>query len=76
MKEIVISRRRLKKEISLLTVMFLIASGLNVLAIASYHTHWSELITELPVVLVITLVLYVFYAGLRIIFFLIRAGFR
>lgn len=76
MKEIVISSSRIKKEIIHLTVMFLIASGLNVLAIASYHTNWSELITELPFVLAITLVLYVFDAVLRIIFFLIRAGFR
>ncbi len=76
MREILITSNRLKKELVSLAIMLLIALSLNVYAIIAYHTKWSELITELPVVLLIALVLYIFYTIIRIIIVLIRAGFR
>lgn len=76
MKEIVITRSRIKKEIISLIAMFLIALSLNVIAIIAYHTNWSELITEMPFVLGITVVLYVFFTFLRIIVVLIRSAFN
>ncbi|MDZ7264201.1 MAG: hypothetical protein ONB16_06420 [candidate division KSB1 bacterium] len=76
MKDIVITRNRIKKEVFSLAVMFLIALCLNIFAIIAYDTNWSELITELPFVVVIALVLYLCYTMVRIIIVLIKAGFR
>ena len=66
MKNIVISGRRLAIERRILVVCFGLATLANVVAIVRYHTPWQELLTALPVILALTLGLYLLTVGPRL----------
>jgi len=72
MKPIIISPQRIKREGTYLLVTFIIANLLNVYAIITYQSRWSELISFLPLIIMLSLFLYVIIGLVRLIVFSIR----
>lgn len=66
MKDLTITKRRIWIEIAWLIAMFLLAEGLNFYAIIKHQTQWRELWTQLPFILILTLVFYALVTALRI----------
>lgn len=58
MKDIVIPAKRMKSELKILLACWIVANLVNVFAILKYDTNWIEIITFQPMVLLITLALY------------------
>lgn len=71
MKDIVITPLRIRKELITLLVLFLIGFIANIVAIIVYKTHFIEIITSVPYVVLFSLVAYLFWLLVRIIFYLI-----
>lgn len=71
MKDIMIDTDRQKTEIITFLVCFAIATLLNVYAIISYDTPWSELYTSFFYLIAFSIVLYVAWTILRIVCFCI-----
>ncbi|MPN30401.1 hypothetical protein SDC9_177872 [bioreactor metagenome] len=67
MKDIVITSKRIKKETLILLFCFITAFLINVATIIIYKTPWIEVVTQIGYVIVITIVLYVIVALLRIL---------
>lgn len=67
MKDIVITSKRLKKEIYLLSACFFAAFLTNIIAIIVFKTPWYEMFTQIGYVIAITLVLYLIVALFRFI---------
>ena len=76
MKEIVITTKRIKKELLLLLTCFIFAFLLNVTAVIIYRTPWIEIFTQIGYVVAITLVLYLFITFIRGILFFVKQLFR
>ena len=67
MKDITITAKRLRIELKWLLISLALAIILNVYSIIKYNTSWSELITSLHLVVLMSLILYVlllFFRGL------------
>ncbi|MFW6043724.1 MAG: hypothetical protein ACOCPW_05150 [Marinilabiliaceae bacterium] len=58
MNNIVITPKEIKREILIWLICLIIAIGMNVYAIISYETSWSELYTHFGYVLFISILLY------------------
>ena len=58
MKDITIKSSTIKKESLFLSLLFGLAMVINIVSILIYDGFWTELITQIPVVLVLTIVLY------------------
>lgn len=69
MKDIVIRQARIKREFLVLSVCFLAAILLNVYAIATRGTEWSELFTQLHITLALALFFYVVLSIVRLVYF-------
>jgi len=69
MRDIVIGQERIKREFFVLSICLVAAVFLNVYAIATKGTEWSELITQLHITLAVAMVLYVVLGVIRIIAF-------
>jgi len=67
MKDITISSRRIKKELTLLLACFVIASLINIAAIIIYNTPWLEVFTQIGYVLLLTILLYLILFSFRLI---------
>ena len=76
MKEIVITAKRINKELLLLLACFIFAFLLNVVAVIIYSTPGIEIFTQIGYVVAITLVLYFFIFLLRGINVLVKSLFR
>lgn len=68
MKDIVITSRRIRTELIMLAVCFLISCCLNVYAIIAYGGKWSELLTSIGFVLTFTALVYLLLTVFRIAF--------
>ena len=68
MKDIVVRSRVIRRELMLLGVMFLVAFLMNVYAIVVHQGQWSELLTQLHVVVLLTLFLYVLVLLIRLVY--------
>lgn len=66
MKDLIITSRRLKKEIYILSTCFIIAFLINIFSIIAFKTPWYEIFTQIGYVIVITFVLYLIMACLRL----------
>lgn len=66
MKDLIITSRRLKKEIYILSTCFIIAFLINIFSIITFKTPWYEIFTQIGYVIVITFVLYLIMACLRL----------
>lgn len=71
MKDIIITRKRQKTELLVLLICFVVACLTNLYAIFSYGGKLTEMFTSLGYVLIFTAALYVAFALLRIIIFVI-----
>ena len=69
MKDIVISRRRIKTEIIVFLACVLAMELLNVYAIIKYDGSWSEALFSLGFVVVAAVVLYAVLSVLRLIIY-------
>ncbi|RNC65646.1 hypothetical protein D7D25_05715 [Proteiniphilum sp. X52] len=67
MQDIIITSKRIRKEITILLVCFITAFIINVVAIAVYKTSWIEVVTQIGYVIVITIFLYLIVAVFRFI---------
>ncbi len=67
MKDIVIRQERIKREFLVFPFCFLAAVLLNIYAIASRGTQWSELLSQLHVTLAVAIVFYVILGVIRLI---------
>ncbi|MGC9224953.1 MAG: hypothetical protein ACP5E2_13585 [Terracidiphilus sp.] len=76
MKDIVISGRRIARELWIYAGCVLAALCVNVYAIAAFHTQWKELFTTLHITLSVALVFYGALALLRMFVFLGMRVFR
>lgn len=72
MKDLIITSRRLKKEIYILSTCFIIAFLINIFSIIAFKTPWYEIFTQIGYVLVITIILYLLVAIVRVVAFLIK----
>jgi len=75
MKDLVISSKRLKKEILIIAICFIVASIINIISVIIYKTPWYEIFTQIGYVLVITLVIYFMVILIRAIVLLIKKMF-
>jgi hypothetical protein len=65
MKDIVISRRQIMRELLIFAGCILAALVVNVYSIIQFKTEWKELITTLHITLALALVFFVLIAALR-----------
>lgn len=58
MKDIIIKNTTLKREIIIWVSAFCCAVALNIYAIAKYEASWSELLTQLPLIIFLSVLIY------------------
>lgn len=75
MKDITITGRDIKREFFILLGALLFACALNAYSIITYDTEWSELISMLPMTLIVGCVIYLLLAVIRVIIFLCKSIF-
>lgn len=76
MRDIVIPAKRVRTELLTMAVCFAISVLLNIVSIIWFHTPFYEIFTQIGYTVVISVVLYVFWTGLRLAAALIRKLFR
>jgi hypothetical protein len=72
MKDLVISKKRIKTELIIWLCCFSAAFLMNIYAIIKYNNSWLELITQLHIVVLLSLVIYLLYGSIRIIIWSIK----
>lgn len=72
MKDITIKGSTITRELTILGVILLMAIVMNIYAIVAYNGAWSEVFTQLHLVLALTVVLYLLVALLRLIYIAIK----
>lgn len=72
MKDTVITARAKRLELGLILGCFVAACLINVYAIVRYHTHWSELFSQIGYVVCIAAVLYLLVWLVRLVVRLFR----
>jgi hypothetical protein len=72
MKDTIITVRQKKIELITLLVCFIVANLCNLYAIVTYETPFTELITSVFYVLTFTVMLYVVWTALRLLFYGIK----
>ncbi|HYW94652.1 MAG TPA: hypothetical protein VE870_03630 [Bacteroidales bacterium] len=76
MRETKITPRQKRRELLFLLFAFIAANILNLVGILQYGTSAAELLTQLPVVLLVTLFLYVVVFIVRMIWWLFAGIYR
>ncbi|WP_106541647.1 hypothetical protein [Prolixibacter denitrificans] len=76
MSDWIITRQRRRKELMFWGISFIVAFLMNVYGIVRYNTSWSELYSQLHIVLLISFVLYAFIGIIRLSIFGILKVFR
>jgi len=76
MKNIIITPRHIRREALFLLLAFIIANLMNVGAIIGYETPWKELLTSIPILILLSLVLYFLILVLRVIYVALAKVFR
>lgn len=72
MKDITIKGRRIKRELAVLLVSFIVANLLNVLAIIRYDAKWTELVSTLHITIALSIVLYLVAGVFRLLIALVK----
>lgn len=67
MKDFTISGKRIKTELIYFLYSLVLAFILNIFSIIKYNTKWSEIYSQLHVVLLLALVIYVLVLVIRIV---------
>jgi putative effector of murein hydrolase len=65
MKDVLISGRRIARELQIFLGCIVLALALNIYAIHEYNTQWKELWTTLHITLAVAIVVYVLLGILR-----------
>ena len=73
MKDVVIRAQTIKRELLLLVLLLVVAFVMNMYAIVVHEGQWSELISQLHIVVLLALFFYVVVWIVRLIFWGIRA---
>ncbi len=68
MKDIIIRGATIRRELFFFLLSFIIAFGMNLYAIITFKTLWAELLTQLPFLILVTLVIYLIILLARIVF--------
>jgi hypothetical protein len=58
MEDIIIKKNTLKREVTIWIISLVIAFGLNAYAIIRYNAPWKELVTQIPVIILISVLIY------------------
>ena len=69
MKNIIITPRQIRREVFFLIVAFVVANLMNVFAIVGYDSSWKELYTSIPILLMLSVVLYFLMGLIRLIYY-------
>jgi hypothetical protein len=69
MKDIVITGRRIVRELLIFAGCFVSALGINTFAIIRFRTEWKELITTLHITLAVAVLFFAVVAFLRLLVF-------
>ncbi len=72
MKDLIITSKRLKKEIFILSACFIIAFLINIFSIITFKTPWYEMFTQIGYVIIISITLYLLVAMVRAVALLIK----
>lgn len=65
MKDIIIKSTTLKREIIIWIVALFCAVALNIYAIVKYDASWIELLTQLPVIILLSVLIYLLIIVVR-----------
>ena len=77
MKDLIIPSKRIKIELYKIIIFFVIANIMNLFSIIKFDTKWSELITQLHIVVLLTLFFYlvsVIVLGVKTLILYFRTG--
>lgn len=72
MKDIIIKGSRIKRELKFWLVSFLIAVIINIYAIIEYNTNWIEIFSQLHIVVIVSILIYILLILIRSVWFYIR----
>ena len=72
MKDIVISAKRIKRELLVALVCFLLAFLTNAGAVIAYAKPWYELFTQIGYVCIIALAIWIVLLVLRVLYLIIK----
>jgi len=67
MKDIIIKAKSIKHEIWIFVGVFIFSFGINIYSILHYKTSWSELYTQLHVIILISILFYFIIAFVRLL---------
>lgn len=67
MQDIIISSKRIKKELKVFLLCFAIAFCTNIISIIAFKTPWVEVFTQIGYVIIISATLYLISAIFRLI---------
>jgi len=67
MKEFTINSTQIKKELYIFFGIFIFGNLVNVFAIVTYDGFWSELFSQLHIVLALTAIVYLIVAFIRVL---------
>jgi hypothetical protein len=73
MKSIILTPKRLKRELLFWLVSFGIAITLNIYSIVKYKTNWNEMITQMGYVFLISLLIYFLIFLIRVIISMVKS---
>ena len=76
MKDVVIKGKWIKRELILLAVIFFLALIINMIGIVKHDTRWIEMLSQIHVVLILTLLVYALVWLARLIIFVVILPFR
>ena len=76
MKDLLIKGKWIKRELVLLTAIFIVAVLLNALGIIIHGTRWIEMLSQLHVVIILSFIIYLLILILRLIIYAVSLPFR
>lgn len=76
MKDLVIKGKWIKRELIVLAVIFFISVIINMTGIIQHNTEWIEMLSQLHVVIILTIVLYALIWLPRLLIYVVILPFR
>lgn len=76
MRDTVWTKKEKKRELYILLFCFIAANILNIVGILNYATSAKEIITQIPVVILISVILYLIILAIRLIWSLFAGIYR
>ncbi len=72
MKDILIQGKKIKNEITVWLICFAISIIFNIYAISKYDTAWYEILTQLHIVILLSILFYLIILPVRIVYKFLR----